>query len=153
VNPAHLKEFTVEEVAKIIENGKCQATGIKFDRTVVTKKGRRPFAASPDRRDNDKGYTKENTAWVVTIFNYMRNCFSYEDVQYFLDKIEGKNIMKIFNIAAFICTKENPWNPEVPQGEHSHPDAVMVQKHNGWPSRDVGTFICPHCQTKFRKDL
>ena len=47
----------------------------------------RPYQASIDRIDNDKGYIKGNIRFVALIFNYARNVFSDEEVLDFCFKV------------------------------------------------------------------
>jgi hypothetical protein len=85
-------EWTKEEIREIMK-GKCEATGIPFDME-LSKKGepKNAFVASPDRIDNSKGYTKENTRWVVFIYNTMRNDFREDQVKEFIEHIRQHEI-------------------------------------------------------------
>ncbi|EWY41459.1 hypothetical protein N825_28565 [Skermanella stibiiresistens SB22] len=49
--------------------GECELTGIPFDRTLSGQGYRRPFAASIDRIDNSKGYTRPNVRLVCAAMN------------------------------------------------------------------------------------
>jgi hypothetical protein len=49
--------------------GECELTGILFDRTPSGQGYRRPFAASIDRIDNSKGYTRSNVRLVCAAMN------------------------------------------------------------------------------------
>lgn len=80
-------EWTKEEIVDIISNGKCSKTGIPFDLT-LRENSRNPFRPSPDRVDNAIGYTKDNTEWVVVIYNLMRNEFTDDDVALFIEHIK-----------------------------------------------------------------
>jgi hypothetical protein len=57
------------EIEKILQDGRCQRTGIHFDFT--TQQGRKvnKFSPSLDRKDKNQGYTKENTQVVVWCYN------------------------------------------------------------------------------------
>ena len=85
-------EWTKEEIREKMQ-GKCEVTGIPFDMG-LSKKGepKNAFVASPDRIDNSKGYTKENTRWVVFIYNSMRNDFKEEQVKAFIEHIRQHEI-------------------------------------------------------------
>lgn len=50
--------------------GRCEETGISFH----TGADRHPFSPSIDRRDNKKGYTQENSRFVVWGFNAAKCC-------------------------------------------------------------------------------
>jgi hypothetical protein len=81
-------EWTVEEI-EVTMNGCCEVTGIPFDvdYTNTEKHSKGAFRCSPDRLDNSKGYTKENTRWVVWIFNTMRADFKDEDIKIFIENL------------------------------------------------------------------
>ena len=59
-------EFTKEEIMYLIEKGKCEVTGRKFNVAHISKYYRNPFSISPDRKDNSKGYTKKNITYKFT---------------------------------------------------------------------------------------
>ena len=81
--------WTVEQIADIMENGYCSATGIKFTIGTVGQTGvRDPFKASPDRIDTSKGYEPSNVRWVVFIYNLMRSNFKDEDVETFINALK-----------------------------------------------------------------
>ena len=52
---------------------------------------RNPFAPSPVRIDNSKGYTKENVQWVCWMYNQMRGQATDSDVDKFLAAIINFN--------------------------------------------------------------
>ena len=61
--------ITAEEVAKRIEAGVCEMTGLAFSLRPTRLNVHDPFSPSLDRHDRSKGYTPENTRVVVTAFN------------------------------------------------------------------------------------
>lgn len=79
-------EWTIEEIKEIIKEWHCNITNIKFTFN-GTKTEKNPFGPSPDRIDNNIGYTKENTQWVCTIYNLMKNTFLEEDVKKFISSL------------------------------------------------------------------
>lgn len=76
-----------EWLAKKIEHGICEVTGIQFDMSV----GKRvPFGPSVDRIDSDLGYTKDNCQVVAFIYNAAKVDFSHEQVVTFAVAIVDK---------------------------------------------------------------
>jgi hypothetical protein len=86
-------EWTVEEIREKMQ-GCCEVTGIPFDqeRSTSDRHMGSPFVASPDRIDNSKGYTKENTRWVVWIFNLMCGNFTDEQVKEFIEHLRNNEV-------------------------------------------------------------
>jgi len=86
-------EWTVEEVREKLQ-GCCEVTGFPFDnnRNPETWNMCNPFCASPDRIDSTKGYTKDNTRWVVWIFNLMCSNFSDEQVKQFIEHLRNNEV-------------------------------------------------------------
>jgi hypothetical protein len=86
-------EWTKEEIEEKL-SGCCEVTGIPFDTERSTGENHmsNPFIGSPDRIDNSKGYTKENTRWVVLIFNVMHGNFSDEQVKQFIEHLRNNEI-------------------------------------------------------------
>lgn len=83
-------EWTVEEVAEELQKGVCSATGFPYRMgTSGDCSKKNPFQPSPDRIDNSKGYSKENTRFVVYIFNAMRSNFDDEDLSDFIKHLKG----------------------------------------------------------------
>lgn len=83
-------EFSKEDIFAVIQEGRCEVTGIPFRLgTSGTNSEKNPFNPSPDRKDNSKGYTKDNVQWVVFIYNTMRNNFSDEDVRLFINVLKA----------------------------------------------------------------
>jgi len=74
-----IDDFTLEEIVDIIKNGKCAVTNRSFDHTVETKYKQCPFVASPDRIDNDKGYTRDNVRFVCYWVNRCRSNYDLDD--------------------------------------------------------------------------
>jgi len=79
-------EWERDEIADIILDGICDITGLPFQLT-NNNSPRNPFAPSPDRIDNTKGYTKENTQWVCYIYNAMKSDFIENDVNIFINAL------------------------------------------------------------------
>ena len=65
--------LTLEEIEGAM-NGKCEISGIPFDNAVGSL-----TLASPDRIDNNKGYTRDNVRWVCHYLNILRNDRSVEE--------------------------------------------------------------------------
>jgi hypothetical protein len=86
-------EWSVEEIEQKM-SGCCEVTGIPFESKRSTREQHmgRPYVASPDRIDNSKGYTKENTRWVVWIFNLMCGNFTDEQVKHFIEHLRNNEI-------------------------------------------------------------
>jgi hypothetical protein len=62
--------ITSEWVAKKIEKGFCELTGIKFDLNPVNNQKRNPYSPSLDRIDsNNKNYSPDNVRVVLTAVN------------------------------------------------------------------------------------
>jgi hypothetical protein len=57
----------VQEITRVIEEGRCQLTGLPFDLEGKDKR----FRPSLDRIDSDKGYTPDNVRVVLTCVNKM----------------------------------------------------------------------------------
>lgn len=77
-------EWTAAEIdAKI--GTRCERSGIIMNgELAVGGKNANPFKISPDRIDNTKGYTKENTQFVVWIYNQMKGNFTQEEADIFV---------------------------------------------------------------------
>ena len=61
--------ITAEEVARRIEAGVCEMTGLAFSLKPSRLNFHDPFSPSLDRHDRLKGYTPANTRVVVNAFN------------------------------------------------------------------------------------
>ena len=78
-------EFSVDEIELAIKDKACAVTGIKFQNTLVLDKGVwNGFIASPDRIDNNKGYTKDNVQWVISLYNVTKGNFPTEQIETFI---------------------------------------------------------------------
>lgn len=81
------------------QNGICPYTGIKMllpKSTAETIKSL--IAASVDRIDSSKGYTRENIEFVCRFINLAKNSFSKKDVLDFIKQIKIININSDFEI-------------------------------------------------------
>lgn len=81
-------EFSLPDIIEAIQ-GVCAITGIPFELENRSQSKRNPFAASPDRRDNSIGYTKDNVQWVVWIYNNMKSDYPEEVIKYFLERLKN----------------------------------------------------------------
>ena len=86
-------EWTIQEIEERL-HGCCEITGIPFETERSTSKQHMgsPYIGSPDRIDNSKGYTKENTRWVVWILNLMCGNFTDEQVKDFIKHLRNNEI-------------------------------------------------------------
>lgn len=82
-------EFTSDEIAKIIDGGRCEITGIPFE-LVSTRYNKSPWVPSPDRIDSSLGYTKDNVQWVCYLYNKFKGEFSQEDINLFISELINK---------------------------------------------------------------
>jgi hypothetical protein len=88
--------WTKLEIIDVLNEGKCQATGYPFILRRDGRYGRSPFRPSADRIDPKKGYTKENTQWVIYMWNCMKNEFNPEDVASFLTYVKKSKDVRLF---------------------------------------------------------
>lgn len=67
--------LTVYELYRLYRGsgGRCQVTGVYFDRRKPHGSNRAPFAPSIDRIDNSRGYTADNVRLVCQIANLAMN--------------------------------------------------------------------------------
>lgn len=79
--------WSTDAIAEIILNGKCCKTGIKFEMSESTMKSKNPFAPSPDRIDNTKGYSPDNVQWVVVMYNMMKHTYTNDQVAVFINAL------------------------------------------------------------------
>ena len=81
-------EFSIsrEEVEVMLQNGHCQATGIRFDLTYSSDK-LNPFAPSLDKIDPKQGYTSSNTRLVCWIYNRAKGDGSDADVMQLVEAL------------------------------------------------------------------
>lgn len=90
--------WTKLEIIDVLNKGKCQATGYPFILRRDGRYGSSPFRPSADRIDPAKGYTKENTQWVIYMWNCMKNEFNLEDVASFLTYVKkSKDVRLLLN--------------------------------------------------------
>jgi hypothetical protein len=61
----------------MMQNGRCDLTGIEFSDEKILSDAvvKRPWGASLDRIDSQRGYSRDNVRLVVTIANFARNVF------------------------------------------------------------------------------
>jgi len=74
--------LTLDQVLDVLQtqNGKCALTGWNLEFTRGGDMGgRNPQGCTLDRKDNSKGYTKENIQLVCCRVNIMRSNLSIED--------------------------------------------------------------------------
>lgn len=90
----HDVSVTIEDL-KIqweIQNGICFFSGVKLELSSYTKINKNPiYAASLDRIDSSKGYTKDNIRWVSRAMNWMKNTMSDDMVYELMNIIKNKN--------------------------------------------------------------
>lgn len=84
-----LPEFTVEEIANIIDNECCEVSGMSFNPVNTTSYRSNPYMASPDRIDTSVGYTKQNVRWVCVWVNICRNYYTLDDFKKFIGIIKN----------------------------------------------------------------
>lgn len=75
------REYTLTpEWAELNWTGRCAITGLPF--AVSVGSGQRPaaYAASIDRIDSTKGYTPENSRFVLAAVNFLKHDMSDEDM-------------------------------------------------------------------------
>ena len=79
-NAKRLKRtFTItrSDILQKLNKGYCEVTGIKFELNTIS---RSPFRPSVDRKDNSKGYTKDNIQLVCWIYNRTKGDGTHKDV-------------------------------------------------------------------------
>lgn len=83
-------EFTVEDIAAVLDGGRCAQTGIQFDLERTEHSHNNPFAPSPDRIDSSRGYTKDNVQFVCWMYNAMKSDFPQSAVTQFIGALVNK---------------------------------------------------------------
>ena len=85
-------ELDSEWLREKLEKGICEVTGIPFDIQINGGKGHNTNSFSPslERRNNSKGYTKENTEVVCWIYNRAKGAFPIEDLLTMLKALETR---------------------------------------------------------------
>lgn len=75
-------DIDFEFIFQKLEKGVCEVTGIPFVLRTNGGKGHRDNSFSPslERRDNNKGYTKDNVQVVCWIYNRAKGAFPLEDL-------------------------------------------------------------------------
>jgi hypothetical protein len=61
--------LTTDWILEKLNNKKCELTEIAFSYETTSEFNANPFAPSLDRKDSNKGYTKENTRVVLVCVN------------------------------------------------------------------------------------
>jgi hypothetical protein len=84
-------EWTSSEILEKIKDKRCCKTGIDFtlQDENTPPHTRNPFAPSPDRIDNNKGYTKKNVQWVCWMYNQMKGQATEKEIKKFLTAINN----------------------------------------------------------------
>jgi hypothetical protein len=91
-------DFDTEWIYNKIIEGYCEATGIMFDLTSVTRlsnHAKNPWVPSIDRIDSSKPYLKNNVQIVVYMYNVCKAEFSHQDVITFCKAVKLKEDGKI----------------------------------------------------------
>lgn len=70
------RKWIIEKLTK----GTCEATGIKFN--VKTKPYLNPYYPTIDRKNNNKGYTKDNCWMVCHMFNIAKAEYNLDVFEY-----------------------------------------------------------------------
>ena len=89
--PLEAIEWNKELILSKIVNGKCAISGVDFDLLNYSNNRCNPFAPSPDRIDNSKGYTLDNVQWVCHIINKMKGEHSMDVVNKLITSIKNLN--------------------------------------------------------------
>lgn len=73
-------EITLGDVEALwdVSGGRCAVSGVPFDFERIAASRRRPFAASIDRIDCAKGYTRENSRLVCVAVNYAMGDWGFD---------------------------------------------------------------------------
>jgi len=79
--------ITMEDIGDLFEkqNGKCALSGIKLKLKKTTKD--KNSTASLDRRDNNKGYLKDNIQWIYRPINFMKGTLDEGEFIFLCEKI------------------------------------------------------------------
>jgi hypothetical protein len=88
-------DFDTEWIYNKILEGHCEATGISFDLTSVTRitnHAKNPWVPSIDRIDSSKPYLKDNVQIVVFMYNVCKSEFTHEDVVKFCKSVYKKEV-------------------------------------------------------------
>lgn len=83
--------WDAEQLLEMFSTTTCARSGMEFNilsDSEMEMFDRNPFAPSPDRIDNSKGYEPSNVQWVVLIYNLMKNNFKQEDVDLFVKTLK-----------------------------------------------------------------
>lgn len=83
------KEFVIDLFNK--QDGKCSKTGIKFELNNCDQSGgKSPWSPSIDRKDPNKGYTKDNVQLVCLMYNLCKGVWTDNEVKKFVRSIAFK---------------------------------------------------------------
>lgn len=80
-------EFSRAEIFDIINGGRCERTGMRFEFSTGDSKSRNPWTPVPDRIDSTLGYTKANVQWVCNMYNAAKQSWTNEEVDKMLNSI------------------------------------------------------------------
>lgn len=89
-------EITIEDMANQfeIQNGKCIYTGLDLDFGKTQRDAKKNRTASLDRKDSNKGYTKDNIQWVHKVVNIMKNDMNESEFFNFINLIHENSYGK-----------------------------------------------------------
>lgn len=88
-------DFDTDWIYQKIIAGHCEATGITFDLTSVTRisnHAKNPWVPSIDRIDSSKPYLKDNIQIVVFMYNVCKAEFTHDDVVTFCKAVYKKEL-------------------------------------------------------------
>lgn len=86
-------EWKKNEIEEIITNGRCAITNIPFEFS-QKEFSKSPWTPSPDRIDNNYGYSEQNTQWVCHMYNMMKSEYDSLIIIKFITEVY-KNLHKI----------------------------------------------------------
>lgn len=80
------KEFVINKFNE--QEGKCCKTGLTFTLNNCGQSGgKSPWSPSIDRRNPNKGYTKDNVQLVCLMYNFCKGVWSEEEVKQFVNAV------------------------------------------------------------------
>lgn len=78
--------ISYEELLEMFKPMRCSVTGVDLNWDFKGRE-RNPWAPSLDRRDNSKGYTRDNVRVVCLAYNIARSTWSDEVVKHWVDSM------------------------------------------------------------------